>query len=518
MCSPCGWQFHQYAMEMWLERAVQRWPHLTSNASDADVVYVSGTNFGRWCASSLTLATQFIRKNGNAKGRMKYQDWVNNRRVDFAERFKVCPSEYVAQDNVTWAPFSEIAPDGHRMLGCLEMHKRDLWSRITRLKQMRAASSALKLVAYTDSECAAPWTHERSLDSDVVLVKDRATRSRPQDIVAPFSVSSPPWLSHRGSVPVSSATASSASVAAASSSSPSVAVTAAAASSSASSTAAMTASVAPLPAAPWVERAPLLFFAGHVPKLYLGQTQRYELWRQLRREPGVRAISSTINCTVGAYAICRTPERWPTEWATYCQEPCGSRRQCSTSDSGLRRQCRAYRKVDWEEELPDIRKTAVALPRLEYLRTAMGHRFFLIAPGDFVTTPKLAEAIAMGGAGGPLPVIVLPAHAADASSLPYSSWLDYCSIGYLVSAKTAKGNMRLVLDRLRAVSADEAAAKHAALRAASPAFTVVPASSVDAPSAPEHLLWQACELAHRRRNVTRPPSELPKGANRVCVL
>ena len=31
----------------------------------------------------------------------------------------------------------------------------------------------------------------------------------------------------------------------------------------------------------------------------------------------------------------------------------------------------------------------------------MHHRFFLVAPGDFVTTPKLAEAVAMGGAGGP---------------------------------------------------------------------------------------------------------------------
>ena len=112
-------------------------------------------------------------------------------------------------------------------------------------------------------------------------------------------------------------------------------------SSSSSAIAATAATVAPLPTAAWAARAPLLFFAGHVPKLYLGQTQRYELWRQLRREPGVRAISSTINCTVGADAICQTPERWPAEWATYCQEPCGSRRQCSTSDSGLRRQVEA---------------------------------------------------------------------------------------------------------------------------------------------------------------------------------
>ena len=43
-----------------------------------------------------------------------------------------------------------------------------------------------------------------------------------------------------------------------------------------------------------------------------------------------------------------------------------------------------------------------------------------------MTTPKLAEAMAMGGAGGPIPVLVLPSKATDASGLPYSSWLDYC--------------------------------------------------------------------------------------------
>ena len=47
----------------------------------------------------------------------------------------------------------------------------------------------------------------------------------------------------------------------------------------------------------------------------------------------------------------------------------------------------------------------------------------------------------------------------DASSLPYSSWLDYCSIGYLVSAKTAKGDMARVLDKLRPDAATGGAAR-----------------------------------------------------------
>ena len=118
----------------------------------------------------------------------------------------------------------------------------------------------------------------------------------------------------------------------------------------------------------------------------------------------------------------------------------------------------------------------------------MQHRFFLVAPGDFVTTPKLAEAVAMGGAGGPIPVLVLPGGARDARAFPYSSWIDYCEVAFVVSARTAKDDLRGVLDRLSRVGAAEAAAKHAALRRLSAAFTVVPGSTVRQPSAAEHVM------------------------------
>ena len=64
------------------------------------------------------------------------------------------------------------------------------------------------------------------------------------------------------------------------------------------------------------------------------------------------------------------------------------------------------------------------------------------APGDFVTTPKLAEAMAMGGAGGPIPVLVLPSKATDASGLPYSSWLDYCEAACSSSSGASGGGGR----------------------------------------------------------------------------
>lgn len=47
---------------------------------------------------------------------------------------------------------------------------------------------------------------------------------------------------------------------------------------------------------------------GHVPKLYLSDL-RYNLWRQLRHEPGVTAFSATLGCTVGAFAACRQSPR-----------------------------------------------------------------------------------------------------------------------------------------------------------------------------------------------------------------
>eukprot|EP00966_Prymnesium_polylepis_P291923 6741994-Prymnesium_polylepis.1 len=54
----------------------------------------------------------------------------------------------------------------------------------------------------------------------------------------------------------------------------------------------------PKPRPPSWEDRPLIFFAGHVPKLSISTT-RYRLWERLRREPNVTTLSTTINCTIG---------------------------------------------------------------------------------------------------------------------------------------------------------------------------------------------------------------------------
>ena len=97
---------------------------------------------------------------------------------------------------------------------------------------------------------------------------------------------------------------------------------------------------------------------------------------------------------------------------------------------------------------------------------------------------------------------------------------------YVVSAGTAKRDLRGVLDRLARVGAAEAAAKHAALRRLSAAFTVVPGSTVHRPSAAEHVLRSACESARamnlnssaRAPAASRRRVPLVPGANRACVL
>ena len=59
-----------------------------------------------------------------------------------------------------------------------------------------------------------------------------------------------------------------------------------------------------------------------------------------------------------------------------------------------------------------------SLPHAEYLRLAMGHRFCLVAPGDYPSTHKVAEAMALGGSGGCIPVFVVPEQAGGRAGHP----------------------------------------------------------------------------------------------------
>ena len=63
----------------------------------------------------------------------------------------------------------------------------------------------------------------------------------------------------------------------------------------------------------------LLFFAGHVPKLHINN-MRYRLWKALLNHSDVTALSSTLECTVGAYDVCTSAARVAAEYKTFCYQ------------------------------------------------------------------------------------------------------------------------------------------------------------------------------------------------------
>ena len=91
--------------------------------------------------------------------------------------------------------------------------------------------------------------------------------------------------------------------------------------------------------------------------------------------------------------------------------------------------------------------------------SALAHRFCLVAPGDFASTHKLSEAMAIGGAGGCIPVFAVY-HTQLAGTFPYTRWLRYCDVGYLVvmrGRETDGALVRRAVERLALVTEAEAA-------------------------------------------------------------
>ena len=106
--------------------------------------------------------------------------------------------------------------------------------------------------------------------------------------------------------------------------------------------------------------------------------------------------------------------------------------------------------------------------------------------------------------------------------LPYSRWLDYCTIAFFVREETARTSMAAILARLANVSAAEAAAKHAALSRVREAFVFRPGCSPGAPCATEHILGEMCDAAVRggRRggHQTTESAWAAGGDHQRCVL
>jgi hypothetical protein len=305
---------------------------------------------------------------------------------------------------------------------------------------------------------------------------------------------------------------------------------------------------------PWKLRR-LLFFVGHVPKLNINPL-RYYLWRQLRRDPRATVASHTINCTVGAYSACRQSigalqarsKRYFLH--DFCAEACRASwmgtnlSRCQMDYDRLsqpaevarfRSACRKRHKqfhsaADWAILHADMHRATMNAPktREDYLQTASRHRFCIVAPGnsfapcrgglpyaystpdpnvagDGVSTPKLTEMVLLGGAGGCVPLIVVPHDGGPGQMvriLPYTRWLDWCRISFLVSADVARDQMHTVLDFLAKVTSQQAGAKLAALRSLRHAFAFRVPSEGSLPSAADFILSEVCYRARLFRQLS----------------
>lgn len=399
-------------------------------------------------------------------------------------------------------------------LFCLNGHfylYRAVWSHL--LAAFGNFPTAAHAVTLQYGQCPAPWKvtygdkRERDRSNTVVLLDRRSgstsvtangnnstSDERAQAVISPFVVADPPWL-----------------VAEQPEEEPSF----------------------PLPRTPWASRK-LLFFAGHVPKLYVSRT-RYRLWSALRPYAesfvaasgpaaaaasagnlSVTLVSSTLRCSVGAFATpCRMdPRELQSQnnsfFGTFCHADCGVDDTCGATPKAppgdnaarLLRKCKAYAHVRYDRELEDMRRTTRTLSHEAYMAASMSHRFCLVAPGDFTSTKKLSETMAVGGVGGCIPLIVLPgtathksASTAAARLLPYGRWLDYCGAAFFVTEYHATYRMPDVLRELANVDAQTAAKKHAALAHVRDAFVFREGSSVERPSAAEYVLAEMCEAA-----------------------
>ena len=284
------------------------------------------------------------------------------------------------------------------------------------------------------------------------------------------------------------------------------------------------------PAAPdWAKRK-LLFTAGHTPKLQISGT-RYKIWRQIRNRLDVTTFSQDLQCNIGAKRACRASVPGQHDEARkfyleHCRADCPSffsgmrhpahscTRHSSTHSSlaelrsSFEHECtQLYSDVNFTDEYLDMKRDTWEMGHHEYLAQMMAHRFCLITPGDAPNTRKVSESVAIGAAGGCVPVFVLAdgkdcSLAALARVLPYVAQLDYCRISYVVSLRRAERDMAGVLKWLGGVNRSEWEGKLAALRTVRDAFVFRSNSSLQQPSAAEFLLQELCALVKPTVDVT----------------
>lgn len=212
-------------------------------------------------------------------------------------------------------------------------------------KIVHASTVQPKLIPLQSLACKNPWT-DSTLPRDVLFLLEYQRMSARRgnftslNVVSPFVVSRPPWL-------VGTAT--------------------------------------PPPRVPWLQRK-LLFFSGHIPKLYINPL-RYRLWRQVRSREDVTTVSHTLSCALVQFRDCSRGDAWlraqPHDWyQRHCRPWCGASAACQGSCQHCdtvpqaswqqqafrkyRKQCGAYRRINVSEEEADAVRDTRRLPHHEH--------------------------------------------------------------------------------------------------------------------------------------------------------
>lgn len=260
--TPCGWPHVQHADEAWLSSALQHSPWRVSSPEQADLIYLDGHEFSRWCTATRILhmvnSQQRINSaNVSHESACPGSTWHDPRPAWPADKLL---HERARRAKRQWKPSDAFSNEPAPMMRD-EKSKRRLWQLMMETSAALLAPGAARIprvVTLTSAECPRPFAEQPgqfwggSHTADVLLLVDH--KPREFDAVTPYVVSQPDWLAGVAG--------------------------------------------SPAPPAPHWEGRKLLFIAGHTPKL-TQSTTRYLLWKQLRRSQHVTALSSTIGCNVG---------------------------------------------------------------------------------------------------------------------------------------------------------------------------------------------------------------------------
>ena len=143
--TPKGWQHGQYAVELWLQRALDNYPWRVTDPSKAKLIFVAG-NFSLWCAANKRFSRRRLWKS-------------------------------IREDQTLWPSSSKR--DGHG-----------------------ASDAALPMILFTSQYrfCGPPWDPHSSMGTDrpprVLLLQDvlMGAEQASHTVISPFLVSKPPWL------------------------------------------------------------------------------------------------------------------------------------------------------------------------------------------------------------------------------------------------------------------------------------------------------------------------------------